>query len=121
MNPIEKLVSYLRSVKSEALKVSWPSRQDTIRYSSLVIGISLVMAAAFAALDFGFTALFNATLLPIAQNSNQPAQPPTPVTPQTTATTTPTLDLKSLDASGTPQIQTIPVNPDGTANVDVTK
>lgn len=69
MNPIQQLVDYVRSSKAEALKVSWPSKQETIRYSSIVIGASVAIALAFGAIDYGFTSLFNATLLQkVAEN-----------------------------------------------------
>lgn len=58
MNPLQKLVDYLKSVRAEMLKVSWPSRRETVRYSSLVIGISVLVAVFFAGLDVGFTKLF---------------------------------------------------------------
>lgn len=52
-NPLTNFISYIRSSKAELEKVTWPTRQDTIRYSLLVVGVSLAMAAFFAALDFG--------------------------------------------------------------------
>lgn len=57
MNFAQKTVDYFKSSKEEFKKVSWPSRQDTFRYSALVISISLVVAAFFAGLDLGFTKL----------------------------------------------------------------
>ncbi len=104
MNPLQKLVAYLRSAKAEALKVSWPSRQETIRYSSLVIGVSIGLALAFAALDFGYTSLFNATLLAQVEKNHtagqaqpQPQQPTQP----TTEPAKPQIDLDAVDVSGT--------------------
>lgn len=103
MNTIQKLVEYLRSAKAEALRVSWPSRQDTIRYSSLVIGVSLAIALAFAALDAGFTSLFNATLLAqVEKNATETQQQAQPVLPTTTPTSeTPKLDVDALNVSST--------------------
>ena len=54
-NPILKLVAYLHEAKEELGKVSWPSRPETIRYSALVIGISLGVALFLAALDWVFS------------------------------------------------------------------
>ncbi len=44
---------YGREVKEELDKVEWPSRPEVIRYSAATIGISVVLAAAIAALDWG--------------------------------------------------------------------
>jgi len=40
-------------------KVKWPTRQDTINYTIVVIAVSLAMAAFLGVLDFLFTYLFN--------------------------------------------------------------
>jgi len=48
------IVSYLKQVKTEAKKVNWPTKKDTIRYSLLVIGISLVVAVFLGGLDLIF-------------------------------------------------------------------
>ena len=52
-NPISSLIDYLRSARAELEKVTWPTRQETLRYSLLVVGVSAAMAAFFFALDFG--------------------------------------------------------------------
>ena len=54
-NPVLALVNYLRESKEELEKVSWPSRADTLRYSGIVIGMSVVLAVFFAALDYGLS------------------------------------------------------------------
>ena len=51
-NPVTWLISYLREAKEELQKVSWPSRMATVRYSLLVIGVSILMAGFFAGLDW---------------------------------------------------------------------
>lgn len=43
---------YLREAKSEVGKVTWPSKKDTIKYSALVIAISVIIAAFFGGLDW---------------------------------------------------------------------
>ncbi len=52
-NPLTSFIEYIRSSKVELEKVTWPTRELTIRYSLLVVGVSAVMAAFFAALDLG--------------------------------------------------------------------
>lgn len=112
MKLIDQLVSYLRASKEEFRKVSWPTRQDTVRYSALVIGVSIVVAVFFATLDMGFTKLVDYTITQRNAARAQSAQPTAaqatiPVTPTTVpAQTTPTLDLKDL--------QTAPINVNAT-------
>lgn len=51
MNAIK---NYLVGSYAEIQKVTWPTRQQTINYSLLVIGLSLGLAVFFAALDYIF-------------------------------------------------------------------
>lgn len=62
MNLSEKVIAYFRGTREEIRKVSWPSRQDTIRYSALVVGASVIVAAFFTTLDFGFTELVDVAI-----------------------------------------------------------
>jgi preprotein translocase SecE subunit len=78
---IKKLAEYLRSSKAELEKVAWPSRKDTIRYSSLVLGVSVIIAVFFAGLDYGLNGLVTAMLK--GRTATQTQQPPAtePVNP----------------------------------------
>ncbi len=51
-NPITWLLNYIREAKEEMGKVTWPSKKETIRYSLVVIIVSVLMAAFFAGLDW---------------------------------------------------------------------
>lgn len=53
-----KLANYLRESYRELKKVVWPTKQETINHTVLVIGISLGVAIFLGALDFLFTWLF---------------------------------------------------------------
>jgi len=55
MNILAKFTNYLRSAKTELQKVTWPTREETLRYSALVIGVTVFTAAFFASLDFGLS------------------------------------------------------------------
>lgn len=55
MNIFDKLTNFLREVYSEMKKVSWPSRQETVKYTLIVIGVSLAVAFFLGGLDFIFT------------------------------------------------------------------
>ncbi len=50
-----KLINYIKESKDELKKVVWPSRKETIKYTLLVIGISLGVAAFLGVLDIGMT------------------------------------------------------------------
>ena len=102
MNPIKATTSYIRSSIEEAKKVAWPTRQETIRFSSLVIGVSLVVAVFFGAVDAGFSKLVSLGLT--ARDQAFPAAVPateTPVTP-TTEPTTPTVNFDQVQPIITP-------------------
>lgn len=109
MTLAEKLTAYLRGTREEIRKVSWPTRQDTIRYSMLVITITVVISAFFALLDFGFSQLVNYAAEKrseaIVNQLNKPNQPD--VTPTTSSTTpssstssVPTIDVNALKSAG---------------------
>jgi len=49
---VNKLVKYIIESKDELKKVVWPSRKVTIKYTLIVIGISLATAAFLGAVDF---------------------------------------------------------------------
>ncbi len=53
MSFVDSIVNYFRTSKAELEKVSWPSRNDTVRYSALVVAITIVTGVFFTALDFG--------------------------------------------------------------------
>ncbi len=49
-----KLTNYLKETRLEMRKVNWPTRQETIRLTLIVIGVSLGIAAILGAFDFIF-------------------------------------------------------------------
>ncbi len=63
MNIIAATKNYLIGSYAEMKKVTWPTKQQTINYSLLVIGLSVGMAVFFAVLDyifnFGITTLIS--------------------------------------------------------------
>lgn len=54
-----KIIHFLKDVRIEARKIDWPSREETIRYSVLVIFITLVIAIYLGLLDFIFILILN--------------------------------------------------------------
>ena len=58
-----KIVIFLKEVRLEMKKVNWPTRQETIRKTLIVIGISVAVAIFLGGLDFIFTTLLNKLVL----------------------------------------------------------
>lgn len=51
---MNKILTFIKEARIELRKVNWPTRAQTIRYTSLVIGVSLAVAAFLGVLDFSF-------------------------------------------------------------------
>lgn len=51
MNP----VTFLKEVREELAKVAWPSREQTIRYTVLVILVAVAVGAFLGGLDYLLT------------------------------------------------------------------
>ncbi|MBP6944479.1 preprotein translocase subunit SecE [Patescibacteria group bacterium] len=103
-NPI---LEYFRTSKEELEKVSWPSKQDTLRYSTLIIIGSVAAALFFGALDFGLSRLVQAVIS--GRNPQVQTDPSTPPIPQINPE-----DIQAVDENGNPvelNINPIPVNP----------
>ncbi len=98
-NPLTSIRNYLKSSVAELKKVSWPSRDMTIRYSALVIIAAAALAGFFAALDFGLSRAV--TLALESRPAVEAAPEAAPVKP----------DLEPLiEATGTPiKIEATPV------------
>ena len=47
-----KLFRYLRESKEELNKVTWPTQKQTVRYSILVVAVSLALALYFGVIDY---------------------------------------------------------------------
>ncbi len=58
-----KLKAYIKESYQEFLRVNWPSRQETIRLTIIVVGISLAVAIFLGVLDLLFTYLLQKFLI----------------------------------------------------------
>ena len=47
-----KVVEFLKDVKLELSKVSWPTRDQTVQYTLVVIGFSVAVALFLGGIDF---------------------------------------------------------------------
>ena len=52
-----KTISFLKEVRAELEKVVWPTREQTIRYSILVIAVAVVVGLVLGGLDYLLTLL----------------------------------------------------------------
>ena len=60
---LERIANFLRDSRIELKKVTWPTRQETIRYTTTVIIISIVLALFLGGLDYIFRFVLNTFLL----------------------------------------------------------
>lgn len=51
------IINFLKEVKEEMAKVAWPTREQTIRYTVLVIVIAVVTGLFLGGLDYILTVL----------------------------------------------------------------
>ncbi len=52
MNIIKQIKKYIAEVRDETKKVSWPSKQQAIRDSIVVVGISIATAIFLGGVDY---------------------------------------------------------------------
>ena len=55
----KKAIEFLKEVRIELKRVTWPTRKQTTKYTLIVIGLSLGVAAFLGGLDFLFSWLLN--------------------------------------------------------------
>lgn len=51
---MNRLINYVKDTKAELRHVSWPTRQQSIVFSVLVIAVSIIVALYLGFLDFVF-------------------------------------------------------------------
>jgi preprotein translocase SecE subunit len=102
-NPISASIEYIRSSTAELKKVSWPSKDTTIRYSVTVIAVCIALALFFGALDMGFSKLVT-LLLSRTASTSAPAAAPTPVAPITQPSAETQTQPAATDNGGSIQI-----------------
>jgi preprotein translocase SecE subunit len=54
---MQKVIEFFLEAKSELSKVVWPNKTQTLYYTGVVIGVSLVIAIVLGAADFGLLRL----------------------------------------------------------------
>ena len=63
MSVFAKTATFLKEVRLEMKKVNWPTRQETLRYTLIVIGISAAVSVFLGGTDFIFTLFLNKLIL----------------------------------------------------------
>ena len=53
------VIQYLTEVREELRRVSWPTRQQTLQKTSIVIVVSIIVGTYIGVLDFAFTRLMS--------------------------------------------------------------
>ncbi|MFH1253097.1 MAG: preprotein translocase subunit SecE [Candidatus Uhrbacteria bacterium] len=48
-------IGYIKEAKEELGKVTWPSKKDTLRYSAIVVSVTVLIAVFFTILDWALT------------------------------------------------------------------
>lgn len=51
------ITSYIKETRTEMSHVVWPTRQQTIKFTALVVGVSIATAILLGVGDFVFTTL----------------------------------------------------------------
>jgi len=59
----QKIITFFKEVKLEIKKVNWPTRQETLKYTLIVFGVSVAVAIFLGGLDFIFTTILNKFIL----------------------------------------------------------
>jgi preprotein translocase subunit SecE len=53
------IIQYLRDTRAELRHVAWPTTQQTVVYTALVVGISIIVAAFTGGVDYLLTTALN--------------------------------------------------------------
>lgn len=56
-------INFFKEAKAELLKVNWPSKNQIVNYTTLVIGISILGAVFLGSLDFLFSYLLKTFII----------------------------------------------------------
>ena len=63
MNVIQKSNNFFKEVYVELKKVNWLSRQEVLRYTLIVLALTLVVAAFLGGLDYLFSTAIKSFIL----------------------------------------------------------
>jgi len=58
-----KIITFFKEVRMEMKKVNWPTREQTLRYTLIVLGVSVAVALFLGGMDFIFNLLLQKFIL----------------------------------------------------------
>lgn len=59
----DKIVRFVKETEAELRRTNWPSREETVRYTWVVIALSAFLVVVLGGLDYLFTFVVNRFLL----------------------------------------------------------
>jgi len=59
----DKIIKFVRETEAELRRTNWPSKEETIRYTWIVIALSAFLVVVLGGLDYAFTYVANRFLL----------------------------------------------------------
>jgi len=63
MKILDKTFTFLKEVRAEMKKVNWPTREETLQYTILVLIVTSAVAAFLGTIDFLFSTLLQRLIL----------------------------------------------------------
>ncbi|HBR79935.1 MAG TPA: preprotein translocase subunit SecE [Candidatus Moranbacteria bacterium] len=51
---MKKILNFIIEAKAELLKVNWPTKKQTLNYTLIIIGVSVVISLFLGSLDYLF-------------------------------------------------------------------
>lgn len=63
MSVVRAIINFIREAKIELNKVSWPTRATTVKYTLIVVAVSIVVAIFLGGLDYFFNYLISRFIL----------------------------------------------------------
>jgi preprotein translocase subunit SecE len=60
---MNKIIQFVQEAKEELLKVNWPSKKQTLKYTMLVVAVSLAVAGFLGGLDSMFGYILKAYII----------------------------------------------------------
>jgi len=57
-----RITRYFKEVRAEIRKVTWPTRQEVLRFTAIVVVVLILMSAFMAIIDFAFSRLMQAII-----------------------------------------------------------
>ncbi|PIP27356.1 MAG: preprotein translocase subunit SecE [Candidatus Moranbacteria bacterium CG23_combo_of_CG06-09_8_20_14_all_39_10] len=58
-----QMITFFKEARAELMRVNWPNKKQTINYTILVIGISVVCAIFLGSLDYFFSYLLKTFII----------------------------------------------------------